>query len=371
MTKLEYMNDERVVKYMKHLIRFIVFCVMVVNILFIAINHEALIEVTLNFINTGEFVIQEEEQSLNDTMASQVEDMIEGQTSDQMTEQEVNTLVVGLIEELKRESQTSQSELDAKLSQIESTLENLEPQMKLALYNQLKQELSTELTDEMSTMDLKSFEEKVVSLADQHLSSVVGVSNEKREVGNKYNTVGTGSGVIFYKNLNTYYVMTNEHVIHGNDRVSVYIEGIGTIVATVVGYDSTIDLALLRFTSSSNLTVSSFTASNQLKQGQIVFAMGNPFGYDLYQSVTMGIISGLNRKITVPYSDQTGSYTWSNGVIQHDAPISPGNSGGPLFDLNGYVIGINNAINSEDLASNIGFAIPSSTVIEFINRYMT
>jgi serine protease Do len=355
---------------MKHLIKFMIFCVLVVNLLFIAIYREEIIDTALTVIESRKLVKpEEEEQPLNDTMTLQIEGMIEEQTENRMTDEEVNQLIEALLQQLKGEMLTTQSTLDTKLNQIESAIANLEPQLKLALYQELKEDLTAEFSNEIATMEFKNFEEMLVNLSEIHLASVVGVSNEKRGIGNQFTTNATGSGVIFHKNNQVYYVITNEHVVHQADRVSVYIEGLGSIPADVVGSDSTIDLALLRFSSSKNLTVSSFTTTDDLKQGQIVVAMGNPFGYDLYQSVTMGIISGLHRDVTVPHDDQTGYYTWVDGIIQHDAPISPGNSGGPLFDLNGNVIGINNAINSEDYASNIGFAIPSNTVITFINRY--
>ena len=123
---------------------------------------------------------------------------------------------------------------------------------------------------------------------------------------------------------------------------------------TLLGYDATTDLAVIRFESDEDFTVIPFGDSYEVEVGQTVFAIGNPLGFEYYGTVTSGIISGEARYMKDGSFDAT--------LLQHDAPISPGNSGGALLDINGNLIGINNRkIVLEDV-SNIGFAIPVNTV---------
>ncbi|HXJ00157.1 MAG TPA: Do family serine endopeptidase, partial [Micropepsaceae bacterium] len=146
------------------------------------------------------------------------------------------------------------------------------------------------------------------------------------------------------------YIVTNNHVIEGADEITVILSDTTSLPATLVGTDDKTDLALLKVNSKQPLAVAKFGDSDRARVGDLVMAIGDPFG--LGGTVTTGIVSARNRDINSgPYDD----------FIQTDAPINRGNSGGPLFNMDGEVIGINSAIYSPTGGSvGIGFSIPSN-----------
>ncbi len=152
------------------------------------------------------------------------------------------------------------------------------------------------------------------------------------------------------------HIVTNDHVVHGTDQVAVRLSTGRVLRARIVGTAPNYDLAVLRVDDTRGLpSPVSIGTSDELKVGQMVFAIGNPFGLD--QSLTTGIISALKRRLPT-----TGGREITN-VIQTDAAINPGNSGGPLLDSAGRVIGVNTAILSPSgTSAGIGFAIPIDTV---------
>src|SRR6187397_888986 len=153
-------------------------------------------------------------------------------------------------------------------------------------------------------------------------------------------------------------VVTNNHVISEADEVSVILNDGTTLKAEVVGRDQKTDLALLKVTPTRPLKAVKFGDSDRLRLGEWVIAIGNPFS--LGGTVTAGIVSARNRDI------QSGPY---DNYIQTDASINRGNSGGPLFNLNGEVIGVNTAIVSPSGGSiGIGFAVPSNSVLAIIDQ---
>ncbi len=170
---------------------------------------------------------------------------------------------------------------------------------------------------------------------------------------------GLGSGVIVSDDG---YILTNNHVIEGADEIEVALNDGRKFAAQVVGADPDSDLAVLRIHAGAKLPVITFANSDGLRVGDVVLAIGNPFGVG--QTVTSGIVSALGRS-------HLGINTYEN-FIQTDAAINPGNSGGALVDSNGYLIGINTAIFSQSGGSmGIGFAIPVSlarSVLEQIIR---
>jgi serine protease Do len=153
-------------------------------------------------------------------------------------------------------------------------------------------------------------------------------------------------------------VVTNNHVIADSDEVDVILNDGTTVKAEIVGKDTKTDLALLRFKPPHPVKAVKFGDSDKLRLGEWVIAIGNPFS--LGGTVTAGIVSARNRDI------QSGPY---DNYIQTDASINRGNSGGPLFNLNGEVVGVNTAIISPSGGSiGIGFAIPSKTVVPVIDQ---
>jgi serine protease Do len=161
--------------------------------------------------------------------------------------------------------------------------------------------------------------------------------------------VGLGSGFVIDPSG---YVVTNNHVVKGASDVTVRLEDDSVYPAKIVGTDPQTDLALLKIDAKRPLTALEFGDSDKAEVGDWVMAVGNPFG--LGGTVTAGIISARGRNIDAgPYDD----------FLQIDAPINQGNSGGPLFNLDGQVIGVNTAIYSPSGGSvGIGFAIPSNMV---------
>ena len=154
------------------------------------------------------------------------------------------------------------------------------------------------------------------------------------------------------------YIVTNNHVIEGADEITVILNDTTSLPATLVGRDDKTDLALLKVNSKQPLSVAKFGDSDKARVGDLVMAIGDPFG--LGGTVTTGIVSARNRDINSgPYDD----------FIQTDAPINRGNSGGPLFNMDGDVIGINSAIYSPTGGSvGIGFSIPANAAKVVLNQ---
>lgn len=176
-----------------------------------------------------------------------------------------------------------------------------------------------------------------------------------------------GSGVVI---SDKGYIATNNHVISGAQQIQVTLANGAMYSAQVVGTDTTTDLAVLKLDNPpSDLKVAEFADSDDLAVGESVMAIGNPLGYD--DTVTTGIVSALNRPVTVTDDDNNAIVT---NAVQIDAAINPGNSGGPTFNAAGQVIGINSSIASTASSSGtagsigIGFAIPSNLVKRVTNE---
>ncbi|MGX7352034.1 Serine protease, DegP, HtrA, do-like protein [Enterococcus canis] len=185
-------------------------------------------------------------------------------------------------------------------------------------------------------------------------------------------TVGEGSGVIYKKDGDTAYIVTNNHVVEGQDGLEVLLSDGSKVKAELVGTDAYSDLAVLKIKSDKIKTVATFGDSSKLKVGEPAIALGSPLGSDFANSVTSGIISSLNRQVT---STNESGETVNTNAIQTDAAINPGNSGGPLVNIEGQVIGINSSkitntasSSSQVSVEGMGFAIPSNDVVNIINQ---
>ena len=156
-------------------------------------------------------------------------------------------------------------------------------------------------------------------------------------------------------------IVTNNHVVQGADTVTVTIRGRGTYPAAVIGTDPPADIAVLRVSGLSGLPAVRFGNSARIAVGDQVLAIGNALGLGGSPTVSQGIISATGRAITA--TDQTGANPERlHGLLQTDAPIAPGNSGGPLVDAAGAVIGMDTAAASAGTGASLGFAIPATTV---------
>ena len=165
---------------------------------------------------------------------------------------------------------------------------------------------------------------------------------------------GAGSGVIISSDG---YILTCAHVVDGASTITVTI-GDKDYTATLVGEDTTSDIAVIKI-DADGLTPATVGNSDSLKVGQSVMAVGNPLG-ELGGTVTGGMISALNRSVTIQGSSSTNTMS----LIQMDASVSPGNSGGGLFNMNGELVGIVNAKSSSSDAEGLGFAIPINDAIK-------
>ena len=175
------------------------------------------------------------------------------------------------------------------------------------------------------------------------------------EPPHKHRATALGSGFIIDPSG---YIVTNNHVIDDADEITVILQDDTNLKATVVGRDTKTDLALLKVTPKKPLTAVTFGDSDKVRVGDWILAIGNPYG--LGGTVTAGIISARARDI------QSGPY---DEYLQTDAPINRGNSGGPMFDMDGNVVGVNTAIFSPSGGSiGIGFAIPSALAKNIVDQ---
>ena len=173
--------------------------------------------------------------------------------------------------------------------------------------------------------------------------------------------VGEGSGVIYKIEGDSAYIVTNNHVIEDAKKVEVIMADGTTVDGELVGADAATDLAVIRIESKYAKTTLTFADSNKLQVGSLAIAMGSPLGIEFSNSVTQGIVSGINRIEGVDI-DQDGRDDWEVQLIQTDAAINPGNSGGALINKNGELIGINSSKFEEIGVEGMGFAIPSNDV---------
>ncbi len=181
--------------------------------------------------------------------------------------------------------------------------------------------------------------------------SFKGENNDGKKSKRRVNSLG--SGFVISKDG---YLVTNEHVINGADEITIIFNDGTELIAKVVGADKKVDIALLKVESENDLKFVGFGDDEKLRVGEWVVTIGNPFGFG--SSVSAGIVSARGRNINSgPYDD----------FIQTDAAINKGNSGGPLFNLKGEVVGVNAAIVSPSGGNvGIGFSIPASTVMPVI-----
>ncbi len=188
--------------------------------------------------------------------------------------------------------------------------------------------------------------------------SVVVVSTYKND-----SLYSSGSGFIYKKDDDVMYIMTNNHVTEdGNNYKITYTDG-ETAEATLVGSDVYSDIAILKVKNKDNIEAVTLATSSDLNPGDTVFAVGTPLGSTYSWTVTRGIISGKERLVEISLTNSTSSDYILN-VIQTDAAVNSGNSGGPLSNANGEVIGIISAKITASGVEGMGFAIPIETAIE-------
>lgn len=227
-------------------------------------------------------------------------------------------------------------------------------------------------TSLISTQELSSQSNSIADIVENLSPAIVGIT--KMQTGrdmfrnSKIESVesGTGSGVIFKKEGDAGYVITNNHVIEGAESIEVTLFNGEKVAAELIGTDALTDIAVLKIDAEHVTTVAELGDSSSLRTGENVIAIGNPLGEEFSRTVTQGIISGVDRTIDVTTSEGD----WALNVIQTDAAINPGNSGGPLISMSGEVIGINSLKISQNGVEGLGFAIPSNDVIPIADELM-
>ncbi len=204
---------------------------------------------------------------------------------------------------------------------------------------------------------LDAYSRAVIAVVDAVGPAVVGIAIGKQLHRGEPEQVGAGSGVIIAPDG---YILTNDHVVHGAQELAVTMTSGATLEAGVVGTDPATDLAVIR-AGGSSLPYATLGNSSALRVGQLVIAIGNPFGFQ--STVSTGVASATGRAL------RSREGRLIENVIQHTAPLNPGNSGGPLLDSRGHIVAINTAIII--MAQGIGFSIPSDTAKWVVSQLLT
>ncbi len=235
-------------------------------------------------------------------------------------------------------------------------------------YNQQTSQLNSQAIKITQTVEnVKEQSKQIADVVEEVTSCVVGISKIK----NAGNTIflrdgttqlGLGTGMIVSENG---YILSNEHVTGAKySNCYVTLENGRTYTASVVWSDSNIDLSICKI-NIKNLPYAKLGDSDNVRVGEIVYAIGNPIGFEFQRTVTSGIISATSRTVRI---DENEKSTYMEDLIQTDATINPGNSGGPLINPDGNVIGITSVKITS--AEGIGFAVPINVVKPIIERYL-
>lgn len=222
----------------------------------------------------------------------------------------------------------------------------------------------TVITSKKTVSEIKVSEEAMEDAIDKVYDSVLCI----QVLDQSGNVISSGSGFVYSKDSKYGYVLTNSHVVSGATTVQGVLSNNNTVELKVLGTDSYTDLAVLRMDAKDVLGVASIGKSSNVKVGNTVFTVGSPMGSDYSGTVTKGILSGKDRLIET--SSSTDSYTTESYIVkvmQTDAAISPGNSGGPLVDLAGDVIGINSLKLVDSSVEGMGFAIPIEDAMSYVD----
>ncbi|HAQ56400.1 MAG TPA: hypothetical protein DCR44_03210 [Acholeplasmatales bacterium] len=223
------------------------------------------------------------------------------------------------------------------------------------IYAQVMDEVLDKVISGEITVTPLSIIEMIYAVAAGEAEAVVGIT----AYGAGGNTVSTGSGVLYKHVGDRYYVVTNNHVIEEAASLKVRTPDGEEYTAILRGVDETVDVAVIYFNTSELYETAAFGDSEAVTKGTIVLAVGNPSGFDYYGSMTMGVVSGIDRYFDI---DNDAVKDMFVNYIQHDASINAGNSGGALFNLNGEIIGINVIKIAATEIEGMGFAIPSNLV---------
>ena len=207
----------------------------------------------------------------------------------------------------------------------------------------------------------------IITYSANSQNSLFGYSESDTDT-NTEQVSSQGSGVIYKKDGEYAYIVTNTHVINGAKKVDIRLADGTKVPGEIVGTDTYSDIAVVKISSEKVSAVAEFGDSSQLTVGETAIAIGSPLGSEYANTVTQGIISSLNRTVSLKSED---GQAISTKAIQTDTAINPGNSGGPLINIQGQVIGITSskiATNGGTSVEGLGFAIPSNDAIKIIEQ---
>ena len=205
-------------------------------------------------------------------------------------------------------------------------------------------------------------ENSISSSVDKVYGATVVVMSYKKDT-----LISTGTGFVYKKDQNNYYIMTNYHVIDGADDVKVvFNDSNDKIDANIKGGEAYSDIAVLTISKEEEHDVVSIGESEAIKLGDTIFTVGSPMGIEYKGTITKGILSGKDRLVEVSLSGSVSDYYMK--VLQLDAAVNPGNSGGPLCDVSGNVIGIISLKIVEDSVEGMGFAIPIEDALSYASK---
>lgn len=274
------------------------------------------------------------------------------------------------------ESPTTYEEVSIDLDQLKDDVyQQVYERIYTDMYNQIKAEIVEDISDEeiqaiyqaiqsdilarigSGELDVEAVSvfEKMIDLSLTSAQAVVGVNN----LNSDGLTTSTGSGVIYKRDGQQYYVVTNQHVVEDADSIEIQFSDGSTLETELLGVESLVDIAVLRFVSDEVYVTAPFGDSDQLNKGEFISAVGNPSGFDYFNTMTFGVVSGVDRYFDI---DEDGTRDMFVNYIQHDAAINAGNSGGALFNMEGEIVGINTLKLVDYSIEGMGFAIPGSLV---------
>ena len=225
------------------------------------------------------------------------------------------------------------------------------------------------------TQNSTSVTTDVTQAVEKASDAVVGITNiQQTTTGGFFSQpetslqeAGSGSGVVYKVANGKAYIVTNHHVVEDAAQLEVTLADGSKAEAEVLGSDVWTDLAVIAIDADKATTVAQFGDSDALKVGETVIAIGNPLGLDFYGSVTQGIVSGKDRSVPVDLNND-GTSDWTTEVLQTDAAINAGNSGGALVNLAGELVGINSMKIASSEVEGLGFSIPINEAIPIIEQ---
>ena len=231
---------------------------------------------------------------------------------------------------------------------------------------------TTSKNENSTTQAVDKVKDAVVSIitySENSQGGFVGTDDTDTDTDSNTEQINSeGSGVIYKKDGDDAYIVTNTHVISGAKKVDIRLADGTKVPGEIVGSDTYSDIAVVKISSEKVTTVAEFGDSSQISVGETAIAIGSPLGSEYANTVTQGIVSSLNRHVSLKSED---GQAISTNAIQTDTAINPGNSGGPLINIQGQVIGITSskiASNGGTSVEGLGFAIPANDVKNIIKQ---